>query len=50
MVVTRKTASHFRREVSADLVLNTPIIVNITTMLQTVPDVQYSKVHGARCW
>jgi hypothetical protein len=38
MVVTRKTASDLRREVPADLVLNTPKIINITTMLQIVPE------------
>jgi len=33
-----KTASHPRREVPADLIFNTPKIINTTTTLQIVPE------------
>jgi hypothetical protein len=37
MAVTMKTASHRRREVPADLILNTPKVINTTKTLQIVP-------------
>jgi hypothetical protein len=37
MAVTMKTASHPRRVVPADFILNTPKIKNTTTALQIVP-------------
>ena len=38
MAVTMKTATHPRTEAPADLILNTPKIINITTTLQIVPE------------
>jgi hypothetical protein len=38
MAVTMKTASHPTREVPADLILNTPKILNTTTTLQIVTE------------
>jgi len=46
-----KTASHPKREVPADLIVNTPKIINTTTTLQIFPDSikKYSKVHSVAC-